>query len=126
MIQKGMNFDNLFNFNYENKLFKKNLSFKNIFEYHRDLIKDIIIEGGRSLEDFDFYLANLIDVDETNSLINELIENIITNNMKLNVVNLPNIVYQFDQKNFLKFKHLFDLKIFYNNRVFQKDINKSN
>jgi hypothetical protein len=114
MIKIGIDFKNLYEFNYfEDLRFKKIISFKNIFDYHMELIKRIIKNNNRSISDFNFHLVSLVDVEEVNRLYNDLIDNILPKSKSKKEINVPNLIIKTPQNNFLNYFNNYDFNIYY-------------
>jgi hypothetical protein len=117
MLQNGIDFKSLYEYDHIKDLrFNKTLSFKNIFNYHLELVKRIINDCKRSIDDFDFYLANLVDIKESQDLVKEILNNTLSGDKKVKKkeIIIPNIYYKEKNKSFINFNVLFDINLNYN------------
>jgi hypothetical protein len=118
MLKLGENFEKLYayeNKDIKNEKFTGELTFNNIYNFHINLIKKIIINSNRNLDDFNFYLADLTNIIETQELCKDLLDNILYN-IKKNVI-IPNIVYKKIEINYL-FNQYFNINILFNKNIF--------
>jgi hypothetical protein len=108
MIKKGNDFKNLKKFGFE-----KDISFKNIVEFHIELFTSRV-KDREKLFLYNFHCANLVDLKESNELLENVLNNIIYYQKKDIVY--PNIFnYVLNTKSF-NFKIFFDLKFIYNKK----------
>jgi hypothetical protein len=112
MINSGRDFKNLYDFDYfENTTFKKEVNFRNILNFHIDLITQIIKNSNRNIKDFYFHLVNLVDFEELQNLYNDILENIMIRNYKKEI-NIPYVVIKFPQNDYMKNLN-YDINFFY-------------
>jgi hypothetical protein len=112
MLINGDDFYSLFKYKYTNSeiIFNKSLNFKNIFEFHMDLIKEIIINSKRDINDFNFYLVDLIDIKEVDKLVKNLFLNY-EKNLKNEII-IPDVKY-YTFYMFDKFNNYFDFNFYF-------------
>jgi hypothetical protein len=130
MINEEYNFKNLIELDFKNYYinkfdkifdnfsFKGELSFRNILNFHIDIVKKIIKKQNRNVDDFNFYIANFTDINETITVYNDILDSIILNKKKELI--LPDIINNMKEK-LKKFNTYFDIKILYydiNNKKF--------
>jgi hypothetical protein len=114
MLKNGDDFKSLYNYKYDSnseKKFNKTLNFKNIFDFHLDLVQEIILKNKRNMKDFNFYLVDLIDMKEVNELVQKILINYEKNNE--NEIIVPDVKYYIFY-GFYKFNNFFDFNFTYN------------
>jgi hypothetical protein len=71
-IKNGGDFSKLKEFGFD-----KEITFKNIVEFHIELFSKIIIENSKNLENYHFYCGNLIDYNDSIKLYKNVMDQII-------------------------------------------------
>jgi hypothetical protein len=88
--------------------FKKEITFKNIVEFHIQLFVEIITKNSKNLENYHFYCSNLVDYNESVQLYKNVMDQILY--QKSSSIDYPFIsIFKFG---FLTF-HFYDLFIIY-------------